>query len=89
MTIEITHTLKGWSSADPDDPGEASHYVLEFTDQHRQGWTTIADENVPVRLLVTTLERAFRIAGHDRIDDDMKTDTKRMVGLFNVYAEPR
>ncbi|GAG34322.1 unnamed protein product [marine sediment metagenome] len=87
--ITITHTLKGYSTSDPDDPGEASHYVLEFTDQHRKGWTTIADENVPVRLLVTTLERAFRIAGHDRIDDDMKTDTKRMVELFNVYAESR
>lgn len=88
--IKISYTLKGWSSADPDDPGEASHYVLEFTDGgNRKGWTTTADPDVPVRLLVTTLERAFRIAGHDRIDDDMKTTVSHVVGLFNVYAESR
>lgn len=85
MTITITYTEQGYSTSDPDDPGEFSHYVLEFTDEHRKGWTCTADPDVPVRLLVPTLQRAFQLAEHDRIDDDMKANAKRVVGLFEKW----
>jgi hypothetical protein len=81
--ITISHTLKGYSSADPDDPGEPSHHVLEFTDQHRKGWTCTADPDVEIGLLVDALEQLFRVAGHNQIDDVMRADTRRMVGLFD------
>lgn len=82
--ITITHTLKGHSSADPDDPGEPTHYRLEFTDQHRKGWTTTADPDVPIRLLVPTLERAFKLAGHTRIDSDMQATVHHIVDVFET-----
>lgn len=85
--ITITHTLKGYSSADPDDPGEATHYLLEFTDQERKGWTTTADPETHIALLKVMLERKYRTDGHTQIGPAMKAATADMVGLFDRQAE--
>ena len=85
--ITITHTLKGWTSADPDDPGEATHYLLEFTDQERKGWTTTADPETHIALLTIALERRFRIDKHTQIEPAMQTAASETVALFDRYAE--
>ena len=85
--ITITHTLKGYSSTNPDDPGEATHYLLEFTDQQRKGWTTTADPDTHIALLTIALERRFRFDGHDQIGPEMKAAASETVALFDRYAE--
>jgi hypothetical protein len=80
--ITTSYTLKGHNGNGPDDPGEATRWRLEFTDEHRKGWTWNADPDVRIRLLMATLERAFELGGHTRIDDDMKTTVRHVVNVF-------
>ena len=85
--ITTSYTLKGHNGNGPDDPGEATRWRLEFTDQHLKGWTYHCDLDVPIRLLMSTIERAFAFGGHHRIDNDAKATVRHVVAIYENRLE--
>ena len=84
--ITITHTLQGHRPIGPDDTGEATHWRLKFTDEHRKGWTYIANDDVHIGMLISLLGRTFELGGFDRITPEMKDATKHVVGLVENHV---